>query len=341
MTAGLLLAASGSEPAKGAPIGDVLWGTGVATALTALVIWVAMSHRSGRIAWLGRAAGFSERVSGLPGWAALPSAITGGSLMIAVFGFYWDVAKHIDTGRDPGPFGTAAHYPILIGLFGIALGRLHRDRARHRRERAHLGAHRRRLARAARRAPDLPLRRLRPLGLPARRRLAHALRPGRDALGADARADGGRRLAGHARRVGAAGRGTAGGGRPGRAVEAVPARAHGDGRRLLPDRAVHPAGRVRLRRPAVPARLPADPPDDRRGHRPGGRAHPHRALRRAAGGRFLPGHPRPADADRSAPGSAPPRCTSRSTSPRRSSSSSPPRASRATGRSRSAPSPAC
>ena len=142
MTAELLLAASGSEPAKGAPIGDVLWGTGVAMALTALVIWVAMSHRSGRITWLGRAAGFSERVSGLPGWAALPSAITGGSLMIAVFGFYWDVAKHIDTGRDPGPFGTAAHYPILIGLFGIALGGFTRDRARHGRERAHFGAHR-------------------------------------------------------------------------------------------------------------------------------------------------------------------------------------------------------
>ena len=115
-------APGGSEPARGAPIGDVLWGTGVATAVTALVIWVAMAHRAGRITWLGRVAGFSERVSGLPGWAALPAGITGGSLMIAVFGFYWDVAKHIDTGRDPGPFGTAAHYPILIGLFGIALG---------------------------------------------------------------------------------------------------------------------------------------------------------------------------------------------------------------------------
>jgi hypothetical protein len=120
--AGILTAAAGSEPARGAPIGDVLWGTGVATAITALVIWVAMAHRAGRITWLGRVAGFSERVSGLPGWAALPAGITGGSLMVAVFGFYWDVAKHIDTGRDPGPFGTAAHYPILIGLFGIALG---------------------------------------------------------------------------------------------------------------------------------------------------------------------------------------------------------------------------
>ncbi|HXD57839.1 MAG TPA: hypothetical protein VN606_07970 [Thermoleophilaceae bacterium] len=115
-------AANGSEPARGAQMGDILWGTGAATAATAFVIWTAMAHRAGRISWLGRLAGFAERVSGLPGWAALPSAITGGSLLVAVFGFYWDVAKHIDTGRDPSPFGTPAHYPILVGLFGIAVG---------------------------------------------------------------------------------------------------------------------------------------------------------------------------------------------------------------------------
>jgi len=55
-------------------------------------------------------------------WPGLPHAVAGGGLVIAVSGYYWDVAKHIDTGRDPGPFGTAAHYPILIGLFGVALG---------------------------------------------------------------------------------------------------------------------------------------------------------------------------------------------------------------------------
>ncbi|HEY1595196.1 MAG TPA: hypothetical protein VGF74_07360 [Thermoleophilaceae bacterium] len=118
----LTLAAASSEPAKGAPVGDVIWGTAAATAATALVIWVAMAHRAGRIAWLGRLADFSARVSGLPSWTALPGAITGMSLIVAGFGFYWDVAKHIDTGRDPGPFGTAAHYPILVGLFGITVG---------------------------------------------------------------------------------------------------------------------------------------------------------------------------------------------------------------------------
>src|SRR3954453_16271914 len=118
----LLTLAASSEPAKGAPIGDVIWGTAAATAATALVIWVAMAHRAGRISWLERIADFSGRVSGLPPWTALPGAITGMSLIIAGFGFYWDVAKQIDTGRDPSPFGTPAHYPILVGLFGIAVG---------------------------------------------------------------------------------------------------------------------------------------------------------------------------------------------------------------------------
>lgn len=116
------LLASTAPPARGAPIGDILWASAVATLLSAVVLWVAAAHRAGRIAWLGRAAKRAQRVTGLPGWAALPLLVTGAAQLIAVFGFYWDVAKHIDTGRDPGPFGTAAHYPILVGLAGITLG---------------------------------------------------------------------------------------------------------------------------------------------------------------------------------------------------------------------------
>jgi hypothetical protein len=118
----LMQLASSAPPAKGAPVGDLIWATVVAAVLSGVVLWIANAHRSGRIAWLGRLAAFAERQSGLPGWAALPAAVVGGSLIIAVFGFYWDVAKHIDTGRDPSPFGTPAHWPILIGLAGIALG---------------------------------------------------------------------------------------------------------------------------------------------------------------------------------------------------------------------------
>jgi hypothetical protein len=124
MTSALSIVAQGSEPAGGAPTQDLVAGGAVAALLTALVLWVGYAHRMGRIRFVDRLADFAARVSGLPRWAALPAAITGGAQLIAVFGFYWDVAKHIDTGRDPGPFGTAAHYPILIGLGGIALGGL-------------------------------------------------------------------------------------------------------------------------------------------------------------------------------------------------------------------------
>ncbi len=116
-----LLAVS-APPARGAPITDILWAGAVATLLSAVVLWIANAHRAGRITWLARGSAQAGRLAGLPGWAALPALVTGASLLIAVFGFYWDVAKHIDTGRDPGPFGTPAHYPILVGLAGITLG---------------------------------------------------------------------------------------------------------------------------------------------------------------------------------------------------------------------------
>jgi hypothetical protein len=118
------LIAQGSEPAGGAPTQDLLYGAAAGAALTMLALWVGFAHRTGRIRWLGRLADHSARISGLPRWAALPAAVTSGSLIIAAFGFYWDVAQHIDNGRDPGPFGTLAHYPILLGLGGIALGGL-------------------------------------------------------------------------------------------------------------------------------------------------------------------------------------------------------------------------
>ena len=113
--------AAGPPPAKGARLGDIVWGTGVAALLTLLAVWAGVVHRRRGLPALQRLGAFSARVSGLPSWAALPAGVAGGALLLAVFGFYWDVAKHIDTGRDPSPFGTPAHYPILAGLAGIAL----------------------------------------------------------------------------------------------------------------------------------------------------------------------------------------------------------------------------
>src|SRR3954454_723534 len=107
--------------AGGAPLQDLVIGTAVGALLAGVAVLVGYLHRTRRITWLGALAAYSERVSGLPRWSALPSAIGGSSLLLALFGFWWDVATHIDKGRDNGPFGTPAHWPILIGLFGIAL----------------------------------------------------------------------------------------------------------------------------------------------------------------------------------------------------------------------------
>src|SRR3954469_21340081 len=114
-----MLIAASSPPAGGAPIDQVAIATGFATITTAVLLYLLQGHRSGRSSLLGRLAGFSSRVSGLPSWAALPSGVATGSLLIALFGVTWDVSIHIDKGRDPGPLANPAHYFILVGLYGI------------------------------------------------------------------------------------------------------------------------------------------------------------------------------------------------------------------------------
>src|SRR3954447_7120495 len=114
--AGLL---AGVAPAGGAPLGQVIGATAAGLLLTAALYTLGRLHRAGRTRVLDLAATPFARLLRVPRWAALPAAVATGSVLIAGFGFYWDVAEHIDNGRDPGPFGTAAHYPILLGLFGI------------------------------------------------------------------------------------------------------------------------------------------------------------------------------------------------------------------------------
>ena len=108
-----------ADPAGGAAIGEVVLATGMALVVTAVALIIVLGHRSGRIAFVGRLAAYSERITGVPGWASLPLAFVGGSLLTAVIGMYWDISLHIDNGRDPGPLANPAHYLILFGLFGI------------------------------------------------------------------------------------------------------------------------------------------------------------------------------------------------------------------------------
>jgi hypothetical protein len=108
-----------SEPAGGAALDQVAIATGMASVATAVLIFGIFGYRNGKGGPLRRLAAFSERVSGLPAWAALPAGLAGGSLLVALLGMYWDISLHIDQGRDPGPLANPAHYLILVGLYGV------------------------------------------------------------------------------------------------------------------------------------------------------------------------------------------------------------------------------
>src|SRR3954463_5790579 len=118
-----LLAASNSStpPAGGAATSDVIYATAGAMVVTVLLLGPILLYKQGRFPFIGRMAGLAERVTKLPGWAALPGTFLALTLLIAVFGMYWDISLHIDQGRDPGPLANPAHYFILAGLFGVLL----------------------------------------------------------------------------------------------------------------------------------------------------------------------------------------------------------------------------
>jgi hypothetical protein len=121
MTYGLTIFAHPNAPAGGAPVGDVIVASIVAVVLVAALAYMARAYKKGGVKPLRRLGRWTGRLLGLPPWAAVPAGVTLVSLVVAVFGYYWDVATHIDNGRDPGPFANPSHFFILAGLAGIAL----------------------------------------------------------------------------------------------------------------------------------------------------------------------------------------------------------------------------
>jgi hypothetical protein len=109
------------KPARGVDLAQVLPVTLALVVAAVVILALCVQYRRGKLPALERAAAWSERESGLPAWASVPALVSSLSLLTAGFGFYWDVAVHIDNGRDNSPFGTAAHWPILLGLCGLAL----------------------------------------------------------------------------------------------------------------------------------------------------------------------------------------------------------------------------
>jgi hypothetical protein len=111
-----------APPAGGTSVGEVLGASAVALVAVAAVVALGVAHR--RKGTLTPLATVVERRTGLAAWAVVPVLIAGVSLLVAVWGYYWDVSIHIDQGRDPGAFGNPAHWFIIAGLDGIAFAGL-------------------------------------------------------------------------------------------------------------------------------------------------------------------------------------------------------------------------
>jgi hypothetical protein len=95
-------------------------------ALAAGTIWLVLSGRSrgrGAAGAVERAGSSLERLTRLPGWSAAGLLVATWALLVALFGFVWDVAWHSDYGRDKQLF-TVPHVLILVGLFGIGAAAL-------------------------------------------------------------------------------------------------------------------------------------------------------------------------------------------------------------------------
>lgn len=100
------------------------WLVVAAIPAVALAVAVALIVKGRGTNPVARFADGAARLTGLPGWAAAGAVtLLGYALPMAALGFYWDVAWHIDKGRDEFLF-SPPHVALLLGLTGIGLAGL-------------------------------------------------------------------------------------------------------------------------------------------------------------------------------------------------------------------------
>ncbi|GAA2814858.1 hypothetical protein [Kribbella solani] len=102
-----------------ASFGQIAIVTGVVSLLYLALAVLLWRERTGHVTLVGRFADTIGRLDGVPRWAALTPYLHAVSLLACAFGVWWDIAVHIARGRDTGPFGTPAHYPIFFGILGV------------------------------------------------------------------------------------------------------------------------------------------------------------------------------------------------------------------------------
>ncbi|MEV4422281.1 hypothetical protein AB0L40_20230 [Patulibacter sp. NPDC049589] len=114
-----LIAQAAPSGGGGAPLDQIAIVAVATTGVTLLMLLLIARYRSGRARPLRALSAFAERTVGIPGWAAVPGLATIAFALVIILGATWDIGLHIDVGRDEGPLGTTAHYPLLVGLFGV------------------------------------------------------------------------------------------------------------------------------------------------------------------------------------------------------------------------------
>jgi hypothetical protein len=115
----LTFLATDSGPAGGAELTQIIEATLVFGIVLGGVAWYVRRQRSGKERGFTALAQRMADAVQFPVWASLPLQALRLSLLVALFGMYWDISIHIDKGRDPGPLANPAHWFILFGLVGV------------------------------------------------------------------------------------------------------------------------------------------------------------------------------------------------------------------------------
>ncbi len=116
-------AASAEAPsAGGAPVDQIMVVGAFTAVVYAAILWVLVRERTGHATLVGRAADTVARLDGSPRWFGLPLAVSVAGALSGAVGLYWDVSFHIAMGRDEGPLANPAHYFIFLGLIAIFAG---------------------------------------------------------------------------------------------------------------------------------------------------------------------------------------------------------------------------
>src|SRR2546421_431280 len=120
MTMSSLTFLASTKPAGGAALDQIIIANLMAGTASALLLWLVLGHRSGKRAHLARAAAYTERVSGMPGWAS-----PRGGLLFPLCPFFSLLASRLDAlcprlfGQDVTLWGPT--HLMLFGGAGLTL----------------------------------------------------------------------------------------------------------------------------------------------------------------------------------------------------------------------------